>query len=289
MVAAAVAAGEVVALVAVLVGEVAVALTVGDGLGLTVALRLPARSMAPMISNARTMMTVTVRLLMNWSPFDSSKDSLVGYATTSCMFTNIVVCYTGSMKLKLSRNKRWTGVILVVAAVAAGVFVWFGSKPIKPPAGWLTYKSSHSSLQFSYPADWKLASRSQSGLGQYGLERVELYGLSGFEMAFDLETRHHSLMTVSCTTARIDKNVPVSSEYELSLDTLRTISLYATDKRRRLPLACISKANSLPGNQQFTFTGSYPPTDSHISDSADTFLARSEVMTAKRIFSTVHE
>src|SRR5260370_2158713 len=57
--------------------------------------------------------------------------------------------------------------------------------PSAHQAGWLTYKSAHSPIQFSYPASWKMTEKGASG---YELESVTLQGPNNFQMGYTLET-----------------------------------------------------------------------------------------------------
>ena len=87
-------------------------------------------------------------------------------------------------------------IILAVLVVAAGAVVWWLSsrptsapKPLKP--GWLQYQSTHSSVGFQYPANWKLTIDPIPRVDKMTLESVTLTPGDSFSLHFQLGKTFH--------------------------------------------------------------------------------------------------
>lgn len=109
---------------------------------------------------------------------------------------------------KLARNERGFSVVelllvLVVVMIlgGAGWIVYKRQSPttqptahttqISPKTGWLMYKSTHSSVEFQYPASWKLEKRPIQSVDKYTLESLSMTGTNGFTISYNLNKTNH--------------------------------------------------------------------------------------------------
>lgn len=95
------------------------------------------------------------------------------------------------------------------AAVTTPTLTIAATQTPAPKATEAVYKSSHSTIQFSYPASWKLTA---NALDTYILENVTLQGPNNFQMNFELETNHVNTGR-SCVQAFFGAPVPVNASY----------------------------------------------------------------------------
>ena len=63
---------------------------------------------------------------------------------------------------------------------------------ISPKAGWFIYRSIHSSVEFQYPAAWKLAKNLVQSDDKYTLEDLSITGTNGFTLNFSLNKTNHN-------------------------------------------------------------------------------------------------
>jgi hypothetical protein len=186
------------------------------------------------------------------------------------------------------------GVALVVLALA-GYFVFNhsqGTKTTAPAAGWLTYKSTHSSIQFSYPKSWQLKQVSPSGQPGYYLEDISLTGPNDFTLSFTLEKTHaRPLQNWSCQSPPKQTDVSINTQYKMVLTDRRGVSLLATDPKGSVPddPACGSLINLLGSDKLFKFSGGYTTASTASTQSIEAFANQPEVQTAKTIFSSLKQ
>ena len=208
----------------------------------------------------------------------------------------------------MKRNQKGFSVpegllILLFVAIVGGVgwYVWHvrrqSAKPASnptnsvtqftpPPAGWQTYKSTHSSISFAYPSDWQLAAAPPDNQNQYILEDMILNGPNNFSMEFKLETKHTVLQVAYCTLPS-ETNVTISDHYQMVLDGFE---LYLHDSRpdHHALYGCDRTYNLASPNMEFSFTGGYkvPANVERVRIPPDQFLKEPEVEMAKNIYAS---
>src|SRR2546421_12103209 len=174
-------------------------------------------------------------------------------------------------------------VLIVLGLVGYFAFNHYsGAETANPPAGWLTYKSTHSSTQFSYPKTWQLKQIPLSGKPSYYLEDVSLTGPNKFALDFTLEETHTRPNQVwSCQLLPKQTNVAINAQYKMVLTDRSTVSLLATDPKGSVPddYACGSLINTLAPDKLFKFSGGYTTAGAASSQSIEALANQPEVQT----------
>lgn len=182
--------------------------------------------------------------------------------------------------------------VVLIALGAAGYFAFKHSRKTEtlgPPAGWLIYKSTHSSIQFIYPKDWHLKQLSLDGKPSYYLEDVSLTGPNDFALGFTLEKTHtRPNQTWACPSPPKQADTAINANYKMVLTDRSSLSLLATDPKGSVPddFACGSLINTLAPDNLFKFSGGYPTGGAAPTQSIETLANQPEVQTAKTIFSS---
>lgn len=157
------------------------------------------------------------------------------------------------------------------------------SQPVVPTS-WLTYKSIHTPIQFSYPSDWKITHGQETGTT---LENVTFTGTNGFSMQFFLEKQHApGVQNYMCTAPQGQTDTLLNNDYTMALEE-RTKDVFLLDNTSSNVLSgpCDTKLNIATPQTDFTFNGSYAGS-TYGAESVDTYLKLPEVQTAKTIFSS---
>jgi hypothetical protein len=183
--------------------------------------------------------------------------------------------------------------VLIVALLSSvGWYVFKANKQqsvTNKTSGWLTYKSTHSSLQFMYPPNWQLKKNDLSSSPSWLLEDVSLLGQQNFTLIFILQQQQHTLspQNFMCTTtySAMPTNVKLNSQYILSIHSAIVADIVDANPNNLIPDRCGTTQNAVAPNMEFTFSGSYPNQRTNMTDAS--FLAKPEVQTAKTIFSTL--
>ena len=109
-------------------------------------------------------------------------------------------------------------IIVIIGTLGfAGWFVWqkhsnqSSTNPSK--IGWLTYRSTHSSAEFQYPANWKLT-KGTSRDDKYAIESVTITGTNHFVIQYSLDKTNHTPMTTG--TYNCPANFGTKVFYKLS-------------------------------------------------------------------------
>lgn len=189
--------------------------------------------------------------------------------------------------------------IAVAVMVVAGTVWWRAANvQVSVQKGWATYRSTHSSMQFQYPASWKLTVNAiDSVQDPLSLESATLTGDHGFTLNMHLSKTDHNVVvhTASCVLppkvnvlTQLQNNLEASySSYSGNALDLWLASIgtppagygYATGQ-------CRPRGNDfapLPNDLYATLIGSYnPDTSVPVAD----FLARADTKTAVAIFKT---
>ncbi|HSX35977.1 MAG TPA: hypothetical protein VLH84_03535 [Patescibacteria group bacterium] len=203
-------------------------------------------------------------------------------------------------------------IVFAVALVAlTGVYIWHRSHPTSNSAvtdpgtttgtsGWLTYKSTHSTIRFSYPSSWKLTKGEASG---YVLEDITLDGPHNFEMNFNLATTHVN-PAMSCATAYFGTVVPLNDAYVIvptlandnhkNIDSINLMSSAYKTASGQGGCGLGFYPNQVGKTMGFIFSGGYVKSsgdDSGLSDPkpASEYFDLSEVKTAKTIFANLEQ
>ena len=166
-------------------------------------------------------------------------------------------------------------------------------------SGWKIYKSSHSSVQFSYPSSWAL--KQGKLFGSY--EHVTINGPHTFIMDFKLGTMSSMAPYggASCTTGVIQSNESLNQQYvmvsqgdnKVPPNTAVVNLMNVSNKYYYQPAShsCWLSwyANPIGNDEGFTFSGSYDISKADsipLSLPTATYLSRPEVQTARAIFSS---
>lgn len=158
------------------------------------------------------------------------------------------------------------------------------------PSGWLTCKSTHSSLKFMYPPSWHLKKNDLSSSPSWMLEDVSLLGEQNFTLTFILEQRHTlPLQNFLCTKtyAAMPTNVTLNSQYILSIHSAVVADILDANTNSLIPDQCGATQNAVNPDTEFTFRGSYSDLSNKLTDAS--FLAKPEIQTTKAIFSTLQK
>lgn len=158
--------------------------------------------------------------------------------------------------------------------------------------GWLAYKSTKSSVSFSYPPNWhlkNLLSKSKTG----GLlEDVGLDGPNNFTMEYYLETPPTGPQNAACMAPPKSISTPLNNQYLMVLtyytggSSGTTITMRSANRNDLVSHNC-QTFNSLASNLVFNFFGyyQYGSPHYHMTDSS-AYLKLPEVRTAKAIFAS---
>jgi hypothetical protein len=185
--------------------------------------------------------------------------------------------------------------VVLIALAVAGYFVFNhsrGAKATAPPAGWLVYKSTHSSIRFFYPKAWRLKQTSLAGKPSYYLEDVSLTGPHSFALNFTLEKTHtRPSQSWSCPSHPKQTTVAINAQYNMVLTDRSGVSLLAADSKGSVPddFACGSLINTLASDKLFKFSGGYTATGTTSTQSLESLANKPEVQIAKTIFSSLKQ
>lgn len=213
-------------------------------------------------------------------------------------------------------------VLLVIGLVGfIGIYVWVhhyrsqfqpvGTTPsssVTPVnrSNWLTYRSTHSSIQFSYPSSWKFTKINPSTQPSYDLESVVLVGPNDFTMNFDLEQNHvNSGAACGIFGGTTGTPVVLSNRYSIVPEVLynKFYDLYLfspsiTSSELQNPCGLGWVNNPVEATMEFTFNGIYhqpsaaPPGamaqngNGVVQKPLKNYINLPEVQTAKAIFSS---
>jgi len=185
--------------------------------------------------------------------------------------------------------------VLIVAVLVAGVWQYFQTAQAPRGSGWRVYRSTHSDVQFSYPASWQVV---QGHSGGYILEQLTLKGPNNFQLYYELSVDHVN-PALSCARTDFGPTVPLNHSYVI----VPTLDSDHADEIREINLMAASYAGSSAGcglgfypNQignslGFVFAGGYvEPNDENggVSISKPTlgYFDRLEVRTAKQVWAS---
>lgn len=204
-------------------------------------------------------------------------------------------------------------VLLVLAIVALiGVYAWRHHQehvvsrnvsttkrvPYTHPGVWVAYTSTHSSLHFTYPSDWRLIHNAVPNNGPT-LEDVSLDGPNNFVVTFILAKRDVN-PAAQCVLAYYGPTVALNSTYSIAStlsssnkSQINSIALVRTDSvgsEGGSGCAPDISGNPIGSDLSFTLEGWYEETASGyavIPKAASSYFALPEVETAKTIFKSV--
>lgn len=217
--------------------------------------------------------------------------------------------------------------LLVVVCLLAGTgyYVWYRhyhSGPVTPtpkPAnncanekeltadcaphlnGWTTYKSSHSSITFSYPSSWEAVNNKLNG--NYELESVSMYGPNNFQLDFNLQTNHVN-PALSCALVHFGTVVPLNEQFVIlptldssnknNVDTINLMTVTYKDSGNRSGCGLGFYPNPVGNTMGFTFSGTYIKQDNsygvtYIPKPETGYFNLPEVQTAKTVFASLKQ
>jgi hypothetical protein len=210
--------------------------------------------------------------------------------------------------------------VVVCLVIGAGYYVWYrhnhsGSvapspKPVsncgnvKDPStdctthlnGWTTYKSSHSSITFSYPSSWKAVSNKLTP--NYGLESITMYGPNNFQLDFNLDTSHVNA-AASCALVHYGTVVPlynglvivptIDSSSNGNVNTINLMSATYKDVSSHSGCGLSFYPNLVGKTMGYIFSGSYQMQDNSLGGTytpkpESGYFNLPEVQTAKTVF-----
>lgn len=209
--------------------------------------------------------------------------------------------------MKISRphgfNTAMAAIIIAAMLVILGFlgyrFLTYNSQnasqqQTKPtPKGWLTYRSSHSTLQFSYPPSWKLNNNTSNiDSPAWLVEGVDLKGPNHFSMYFSLERRDHVNPAGQCAllwhgeSVKINKNYVMVTESNNDNKDAYDVQLIQSDHTTPAGRSCNADFSLIPIDKDigFNFSGSYLS-----AKPSATYLSLPEVQTAKAIFGSIKQ
>ena len=218
--------------------------------------------------------------------------------------------------------------LLIIAAIAGAYFFFVRNQKqsnivINPKTkavatGWLTYKSTHSDIEFSYPASRELADASSSATNKNTLEQIELHGPRGFIMTYELDKQFVN-PSMACVAGKYGPLVSINDNYNMAmeLDITKNVDFAFLESKNNISFNNAFKngagcglnfyPNIVAPKQQYTFSMHYDAVysnakncnsgknsqeltadcaSSRVGATSTDYPALPEVVTAKAIFAT---
>lgn len=167
--------------------------------------------------------------------------------------------------------------------------------------GWKTYKSSHSSITFSYPSSWEVINNKLNG--SYELENVSIYGPNNFELDFNLQTNHVN-PALSCASVYYGTVVPLNNQFVIvptldisnkdNVDTINLMTSTYKDNGKNSGCGLDFSPNPVGKTIGFTFSGAYIKQDNsyggtYILKPEASYFNLPEVKLAETVFASLRQ